>query len=198
MRYRLAEILRYRDLSWNLVARDLKVRYRHSVLGFCWSLINPLLMTVVFFLVFKVLLRNPMENFPVFILCGILPWNWCSSSLMGAVNSIVGNAHLIKKVYFPRELLPASVVFSNMMNFLLALPVVFLTMVVFHSPFTWLILFLPLLVAIQLLFMLGLAFFLSSVNVFFRDTEVILEVALLAWFFLTPVFYRIEGLTTEW
>lgn len=198
MRYRLAEVLRYRDLGWNLVARDLKVRYRHSVLGFCWSLLNPLLMATVFYLVFKVLLRNPMENFAVFVLCGILPWNWCASSLVGSVNSIIGNAHLIKKVYFPRELLPASVVVANMVNFLLALPVVFLMMAIFQAPFTWLILLLPVLVAIQLLFMLGLAFLLSTVNVFFRDTEVILEVLLLAWFFLTPIFYRIEDLTAEW
>lgn len=195
---RLAEILRYRDLLWNLVARDLKVRYRNSVLGFCWSLLNPLLMTLVFYLVFKVLLRNPMDNFPVFILCGILPWNWCASSLVGAANSIVGNAHLIKRVYFPRELLPASVVVSNMMNFLLALPVVFLAMAVFHAPFTWLLIVLPVLVVIQLLLMLGLAFLLATVNVVFRDTEVILEVFLLAWFFLTPVFYRIEDLTADW
>lgn len=195
---RLSEVLRYRDLCLNLVSRDLKVRYRNSVLGFFWSLLNPLLMTSVFYLVFNVLLRSQIRMFPVFILCGILPWNWCSSSLIGSVNSIVGNGHLIKKVYFPRELLPASVVISNMVNFIMALPVLFSLMFVFGAPFTSLILLLPVLVLIQTMFLLGLSFLLSTINVFFRDSEVILEVLLLGWFFLTPIFYRIEDLTSDW
>ncbi|MDO8674473.1 MAG: ABC transporter permease [Dehalococcoidia bacterium] len=198
MRDRLSEILRYRDLMWNLVARDLKVRYRSSVLGFFWSLLNPLLMTTVFYVVFNVLMRNSTEMFPVFILCGILPWNWCAASVTGSVGSIVGNGHLIKKIYFPRELLPASMVVSNLVNFILALPVLFLMMIIFGAPLTWFVLLLPVLILIQLAFLLGLSFFLSTVNVFFRDTSVIVEVVLLAWFFLTPVFYRIEDLTANW
>lgn len=195
---RLAETARYRDLVRNLVSRDLKVRYRESLLGFGWSLLNPLLMTAVFYLVFQVFLRNPTPMFPVFLLCGILPWNWCTAAVSGGVSSVVGNAHLIKKVYFPRELLPVSIVTANMVHLVLALPILFLMMLIFGAPFTGWILLIPLLLAIQFVFLAGVALFLSSINVFFRDTAPITEVLLTLWFFLTPVFYRVEDVTDQW
>jgi lipopolysaccharide transport system permease protein len=195
---RLAETARYRDLVRNLVSRDLKVRYRESLLGFGWSLLNPLLMTAVFYLVFQIFLRNPTPMFPVFLLCGILPWNWCAAAVSGGVNSVVGNAHLIKKVYFPRELLPISIVASNLVHLVLALPVLFLMMLIFGAPFTGWILLIPVLLAIQFAFLAGLALFLSSLNVFFRDTAPIMDVLLSLWFFLTPVFYRVEDVTSQW
>lgn len=192
---RLVEVFKYRELVRNLVVRDLKVRYKSSFLGFIWSLLNPLLMMAVFTLVFTVMMpNNRIQHFPVFILCAILPWNWFSSSVMGSIGSIVSNANLIKKVYFPRELLPASVVLSNGVNFLLALIVLFAMLVIFGIGLTPTILLLPVIILIQIIFLLGLAFFLSAINVFFRDTEVIMEVLILAWFFLTPIFYDIGDL----
>ncbi len=195
---RLAETARYRDLVRNLVSRDLKVRYRESLLGFGWSMLNPLLMTGVFYLVFQVFLRNATPMFPVFLLCGILPWNWCAAAVSGGVNSVVGNAHLIKKVYFPRELLPISIVASNMVHLILALPVLFLMMAIFGAPFTGWILLIPVMLAIQFAFLAGVSLFLSSLNVFFRDTAPIMEVLLSLWFFLTPVFYRVDDVTGRW
>jgi lipopolysaccharide transport system permease protein len=195
---RLGEIAGYRDLVRNLVSRDLKVRYRESFVGFGWSMLNPLLMTAVFYLVFHVFLRSPIPMFPVFLLCGILPWNWCAAGVMGGVGSVVGNAALIKKVYFPRELLPLAIVLSNMVHFLLALPVLLLMMVIFGAPFTGNIVFIPLLMAIQLVFLLGVALFLSCLNVFLRDTSSIMEVLISLWFFITPVFYRVDDVTNEW
>jgi ABC-type polysaccharide/polyol phosphate export permease len=193
----LAEVYQYREFLFNLVKRDLKVRYRNSVLGFVWSLLNPLLMMTVFSIVFSVLTIHENEIYPVFILVALLPWNYTASSVMGAVNAIAGNGHLIKRVYFPREILPSSMVISNLVNFLLALPVLFVIKIALSSPFSWYILYLPVIILLQTIFLLGVAYFLSSVNVYFRDTEVIVDVFILAWFFLSPVVYNMEQLAPQ-
>jgi len=195
---RLAELLRYRELIENLVMRDLKVRYKGSVLGFLWSLLNPLLLMGVFTVVFTLLAPNTaIPKFPAFLLCALLPWNFFSSSMVGAVHSIVGNGHLIKKVYFPREILPISVVMSSFVNFLLALPVLFLFLALFRVPFTIWLVYLPVIMAVQVVFVIGVALLLATLNVYYRDTAVILEVLLQAWFFLTPIFYPAE-IVPEW
>ncbi len=188
---RVGELLRYRELVRNLVIRDLKARYKNSVLGFLWSLLNPLLMMLVFTVVFTVMLPSNIPNYPVFVLCALLPWNWFAGSLNGGINSVVGNANLVKKVYFPREALPLSVVLAQGVNFLLALPALFAMMLVFRIPFTAWLLLLPVVMLVQLVFSLGIALFVAALNVFFRDTGVIMEVLLQAWFFLTPVVYDI-------
>lgn len=195
---RLNELLRYRELIENLVMRDLKVRYKGSVLGFLWSLLNPLLLMGVFTVVFTLLAPNAaIPKFPAFLLCALLPWNFFSSSMVGAVNSIVGNGHLIKKVYFPREILPISVVMSSFANFVLALPVLFLFLALFRIPFTVWLVYLPVIMAVQVVFVIGVALLLATLNVYYRDTAVILEVLLQAWFFLTPIFYPAE-IVPEW
>ena len=192
---RFVEIFSYRDLVRNLVVRDLKVRYKQSVLGFLWSLLNPLLMMVVFSVVFTVMMPNrQISAFPAFILAGLLPWNWCATSVSASTVSVVGNANLIKKVYFPRELLPVSIVLSNMVNFLLALIVLIAVLFAYALYPSWVLIYLPVIIAIQIIFLSGLALLLSSLDVFYRDTEVIVEVVVLAWFFLTPVFYDIGAL----
>jgi ABC-type polysaccharide/polyol phosphate export permease len=184
----------YRELLRNLVVRDLKVRYRNSFFGFLWALGNPLLMMAVFTIVFTVLWPQDVPKFPVFILAGLLPWNFFSSSLMGSITSITGNAHLIKKVWFPREILPASLVLSNLINFCLALAALFVVVILFGVPLTIWLLLLPVIIAVQTLFIMGVAFLFSAINVFYRDTEVIMDVVVMALFFTTPVFYPIERL----
>lgn len=188
-----AQLFRYRDLVWNLVARDLKVRYKNSVLGIVWSMLNPLGMMLVFTVVFTILIpNNSIERFPIFVMCGLLPWNWFSGSVVGSIYSVVNSASLVKKVFFPREVLPISVVLSNLVHFLLALVVLLGMMLVSGTPLTRWILLLPLLIAIQFVFTMGLGFFLSAVNVHFRDTAPIMDVLMLAWFFLTPVVYSTD------
>lgn len=190
---KLKELYRYRELIRGLVVRDLKLRYRSSVLGFLWCLINPLLMMAVFTFVFTIMLpNNNIERFPVFILIGVLAWNLHATALIGAINSVVGNASLIQKVYFPREVLPISNVLSNTVNFLLSLVALFILMIVLQAQFSPTMLLLPLVLAVQVTFTLGIAMLLAALNVYYRDTATILETLMLAWFFLTPVIYRIE------
>jgi ABC-type polysaccharide/polyol phosphate export permease len=192
---RVGELWSYRELIRNLVVRDLKVRYRNSLLGVLWSLVHPLLMMMVFTIVFTVMAPTTnVEKFPVFVLCGILPWNFFSSSVVGSIRSIVDNASLVSKVYFPREVLPISLVLANLVNFLIALIVLFVFVLVFQVALTWWLLLLPLVIAVQVLFIIGVAFIMATVNVFYRDTQVIMEVLMQAWFFLTPIFYPVAVL----
>lgn len=192
---RFAELYQYRELIRNLIVRDLKVRYKNSILGILWSLLNPLLMTLVFTVVFTLMIPdNSQPNYPVFFMCGFLPWSFFTMSLTGATGSIVNNAHLINKVYFPREILPLSEVLSNLVNFLLALTVLFAMLLVFRIRLTAGVLILPLIILAQMMFTAGVALFLATANVFYRDTQHILEVVLQAWFFLTPIFYPIRVL----
>lgn len=189
---RLAELWRFRGLVYNLVARDLKVRYKNSALGVLWSLLNPLLMMVVFTAVFTVMRGQSVSDFPVFVLIGLLPWQFFANSVAAATGSVVGNAHLISKVYFPREALILSGVLSNFVNFVIALLVLFPIMALFHMPFTGWILLLPVVMVVELIFTLGVGFVVATTNVFYRDVQMIMDVILLAGFFLTPVFYSLD------
>jgi len=177
----------------NLVVRDLKARYKNSVLGFVWSLLNPLGMMLVFTFVFTVMFSNSqLKNYPIFFLCGFLPWQFFSAGVMAGMGSIVGNSNLVKKVYFPREVLPSATVLASLVNFLLALVVLFGMIIVTRthlSPYIWL---LPVVIAVQTCFVLGMALALSTLNVFYRDTMMIMEVVMQAWFFLTPIIYPIS------
>lgn len=192
------EAIQYRGLVRNLVAKDLKVRYKNSALGFLWSLLNPLLMMVVFTFVFTQLLNQHIEDFPVFVLAALLPWQWTQTALTVGTPTLVENAPLIGKVYFPRLLLPVSVVLSTMMNFVLALPALFAMMLVFGRPITPWLLYIPVIVAVQAVFLTALLFILAPLHVYFRDTIVLIEVGLTAWFFVTPIFYPVEAVAPQW
>jgi ABC-type polysaccharide/polyol phosphate export permease len=195
---RLRELWFYRDLVRNLVVRDLKVRYKSSVIGIAWSWLNPLLMMMVYTVLFTVMLQNDsVSNYPVFLLCGLLPWHFFNDSIVQATGSVVNNAHLISKVYFPADVLPISTILANLVNYLISLPLFFILAFLSGIKPTWYLLLLPITILIQLMFTTGLAFILATLNVFFRDTQIILGVIMLAWFFLTPVFYPISTVPKE-
>jgi len=190
---RLRDLYSYRELIYNLVVRELKARYKNSALGFVWSLLNPLAMMIVFTIVFGLLLPNSqIEKYPIFLLCGLIPWNFFSASVTGSVGGIVNNGNLVKKVYFPREALPIAGVLANLVNFLLAFVVLFAVLIIFRANFSSWLWMLPAVILVQTIFTLGIAFFLSTINVFYRDTIMVIDVVMLAWFFLTPIFYTIE------
>jgi lipopolysaccharide transport system permease protein len=186
------ELWAYRDLLLNLVRRDLAVRYKRSALGFLWSFLNPLLMMAVFWVVFQVVKPQSVRNYPLFVLAGLLPWNFLAGSLTTAVRSVTGSGGIIDKVYFPREVLPLAAVASNLVNFLLSLVVFFPLAWLLGAEFSAWTLALPLIILVQLILVTGLSLLLAAVNVFYRDTELVLDVGITAWFFLTPIFYELE------
>ena len=186
------EVGSHTELLRNMVLRDLKIRYRHSVLGLGWSLLQPLLMMLVFTLVFKVLSRTEIPNYPLFLLTGLLPWNFTHSALSSALRSITGNAALVTKVYFPRELLPLSSVLGAFVHFVLAFLLLVIGMIAFGLELHPTFLLIPLVMVLQLLLVTGLAMILAAANVIVRDLEQLMDVALLAWFFLTPIFYALS------
>jgi ABC-type polysaccharide/polyol phosphate export permease len=181
-------------LIQSLVTRELKARYRGSVLGFFWSFINPLLLLVVYSFVFTVVLPGThppeIEPYALFMFCGILPWTWFSSSLTEAANSLMSGGNLIKKVLFPAEILPIVAVLSNMMHFFFGLPILLAFLVWFRPTITIVeVLWFPVVVAVQLLFTLGLSLLLAALTVHFRDIKDILSNLLTLWFFATPIIY---------
>lgn len=189
---KLKEIFKFKNLVYNLVSRDLKVKYKGSILGFFWSLLNPLIMLIVYTVAFKYIIRIRVENFPLFFLCGFLPWIFLSLSLSMAVSSIKDNANLVKKVYFPREILPLSIVLSNLVQFLLTFVILIPALLLFKIKLGFPLLFLPLIILFQLAFTLGLAFILAALNVFFSDVRHLLEIFLQIWFWLTPIIYPVS------
>jgi ABC-type polysaccharide/polyol phosphate export permease len=192
---RLREVIRYRFLLQNMIVRDLKVRYKNSLLGILWSLLNPLLMMMVYTILFTKLIQgNDVRNFPVFVLVGLSPWNFFGGTLISGTVSVVGNSTLLKKVYFPRVLLPATAVFSNLVHFALALLVLLAFLYGTGIGLTIHALWVPVLILTQVIFLMGLSMLLGTLQVFYRDILMILDVVLLAWFFLTPVFYPFERL----
>jgi homopolymeric O-antigen transport system permease protein len=188
----LRELFRQREVLQALVWRDLKARYRGSVLGFLWTLLNPLLLMVIYSLVFSVYMRLEVEKFPIFILTGLLPWIWFSSSLLSGATSVIDGSSLIKRVAFPPLILPTVVVTANLINFLLALPLLFIFMIAFGVPVTWAVLSLPVTVAIQYVFTLALAVVLGMLTVRYRDLQHLLANMITLWFFLTPVLYPVN------
>ena len=189
----LANLVRYRGLIQSLVARELKARYRGSVLGFFWSFVNPLMLLGIYTFIFATIMKNADERtqpYAVFMFCGILPWTWFSSSLLEASGSLISGGNLIKKVLFPAEVLPIVSVLSNMVHFLLGLPILFGFMLTLgHLPHYPGVLWFPLVVCVQLVFTLAWALLLSALTVHFRDLRDLLSNFLTLWFFATPIIY---------
>ncbi len=192
MQQQLKTLLRYRPLIQSLVARDLKARYRGSILGFFWSFINPLLLLFTYGLVFTVILpgrHSPaIEPYLLFFFCGILPWSWFSASIAESSGVLLAGGNLIKKVLFPAEVLPVVSVLANLFQFLLGLPALLLCLL-WYGRLSPSLLLLPLPMLVQFVLTLGLALFVSALTVHFRDVQSILGHLLHLWFFATPVLY---------
>lgn len=177
------------DLLVELVGRDMKIRYKRSVLGIAWSLLNPLLQLCVFVIVFQHVLPLDIPNYPLFVFIGLLVWSWFQSALMAATTSIVDNRELIKQPHFPAAILPVVMVITNWIHFVLALPILFGMLALSDLPFVPVMLLLPLLMLIQALLIVSASYFLAALHVTFRDTQYLLGVFLLMGFYLTPIFY---------
>lgn len=192
MRHRLA---RYRDLVMGLALRDVKMRYQLSILGLYWAILNPLLMTVIWSFVFSRIFRaQGIAGVPyvVFLFCGITFWNLFANSLMTAVNCLTGNAGLLSKLYFPRVILPTAAVMARLVDFLFSLVVLAILMAAYKVAPGPRIYWLPLLLLLELLFTLGMAYIVSALNVLYRDVSQILSLLLMLWMYISPVFYTLD------
>jgi ABC-2 type transport system permease protein len=198
---RVRDVWTYRELLRNLIRKELKVKYKSSILGFFWTLLNPTLYLVVFSIVFQYILDSAIPDFPIFLLSGLLVWNLFGAAVGGGTESIVGNASLVQKVWFPREILPLAAIGAAVSHFAFQFFVLLGALAVFrHSPdWSGLILLVPAL-AVLLLLASALAIALSAINVYLRDTSHLLELLLLAWFWLSAIVYpfrqvadRLEG-----
>lgn len=193
----LRELLRYRYLLSQLVVRDIKVRYKNSFLGFLWSLANPLLQVATMTVVIKYIMRLDIPNYSAYLLVGYLPWMFFQMALLDSSQVVLAHRDLLRKVYFPREVLPASVVVANLIHYVLAL-VVFFAYLWFYrffmhgAPLKPTVLWLPVLMAVQTTLIIGLALFISCLNVFYEDVKYLLTVLLNVFFYLTPVMYPAE------
>lgn len=191
------ETWKYRGLLRMLIVRDLKARYKNSALGVTWSFLQPLGMMLVLSFAFTQLNRSggtDRPNVHVLILAGYLAWTFFSASVVGGAGSVVANAGLVTKVYFPRVILPVASVLSSLVNYLLALPVFIVVALVSGSTLHLSMLFLPIAVLIQTILSIGLALMLSTLNVFYRDTQFIVDLGMLALFFITPIWYDVSAI----
>jgi lipopolysaccharide transport system permease protein len=199
----LQQLLRYRPLIQSLVARELKARYRGSVLGFFWSFVNPLLLLLVYTFVFSVAMPGArgegLEPYALFLFCGILPWTWFSSSLLESANVLIAGGNLIKKVVFPAEVLPIVTVLAGLVHFALGLPILAIFLAYYRTPIAPLdLVWFPLTVFVQLLLTLGLALLVSALTVHFRDVRDLLQNLLVVWFFATPIIYPLWRAPERW
>ncbi|MEW6447341.1 MAG: ABC transporter permease [Bacillota bacterium] len=185
----IKEIYLYREMLRNLVSKELRARYKGSVLGFFWTFANPLLMLIVYSVVFSFVMRIQVENYAMFLFVALLPWNYLAQSTVQSAASLVQNHGLIKKIYFPRAVLPLSIVFANLTNYALGLFVLVPALLFFHIKLTPALLAFPAIVVLQTLLVVSVGLLIAVATVYFRDLEHITNILITVWFFLTPVLY---------
>lgn len=195
---KVKEIYNYREMVSGLIRRDLRGKYKASVLGFLWTFLNPLFQLAVYTLLFSVIMRSGIEQFYIFLFVGLVPWTFFSSCVSGGAACVINQENLIKKIYFPRIVLPIAYVTSAFVNMLLTFLVIFA--VLFISGFginLVAICFLPVIMIVEYVLALGICMFTSALTVYFRDLEYILGIVAMAWMYLTPILYTTEMIPKE-
>ena len=187
------DLYNYRELLKTSITKDVGGKYKHSFLGVIWSFVNPLLQIAVYALVFQVILKSNIENYAVYLCCGLVPWQYFSSVVLRGAATIIDNGNIIKKVYFPREILPISVVASEGVNFLISTTII-LGFVIFGGiGLSWNILWYFLILVIQIIVSIGIAFIVSSLTVYFRDLLHLLGILMQLLFYATPIVYSMDS-----
>ncbi len=189
----LKEIYEYRDMISSLVHRELRGKYEKSVLGFLWSFLSPMFQIVIYDIVFTRVFSNNMPNFYIFLMTGLLPWTFFSDALGNGCCAIIHNAEMVKKIYFPREVLVISNTTAKVVNMLLSFIVMAVFLIVSGVGFSIHIVLLPVVVLIQYVLALGCAFIVSSITVYLRDLEYVIYVILMAWIWATPIMYDLQN-----
>jgi lipopolysaccharide transport system permease protein len=188
----------YKDLLLVLTKKEIKLRYKNSYFGYLWSIVNPLAFAAVFYFVFGTIWRAPTENYPLFLVAGLFPWHWFSNSMIAATTVYVANVRIIKKINFPRSMLPFAITLQDLFHFLCAIPVVFIFLLVYgKAPALAWIVGIPVLLAIQLAFVYGLSLCLASVSLFFRDLQQITSILVMFLFYPTPILYPVTMIPAQ-
>lgn len=183
----------YRELLKSNVKKEIRGKYKGSFLGVLWSFVSPLLMTLVYAIVFRYIMRSAnYDSYSTFLVIGILSWTWFTTAISQGTFCIIGNGPIIKKVYFPREILPISVVSSGVVNFLIQCLIIMIFVIVNGLPITWNLLFLPIILIAQYLFTLGIIFITSAIDVYVRDLEYIINFIIQLLFYGTPILYELS------
>lgn len=190
----------YLELIRELTSREIKARYKQSILGYAWVILNPFFQMLVMAFVFSHIVRFPSVGTPytLFLYAGLLPWTLFANSLVGATNILVQSAHLLKKIYFPREIFVVSIILSKIIDFFLASSIFILFMIFYHQPITWQILWFIPIFFIQQMFTFALGLIMAAFNLFYRDIQYILTLLLTIWMYLTPVIYPTEIFPTQY
>ena len=197
---KLSELWSYRELLWVMMLRDIKVRYKQTVLGVAWAIIQPLMTMIIFSLIFGRLANIPSDGipYPVFVFAGLLSWTFFSSAITSCSNSLVGAAGMINKVYFPRLIIPIASIGVSAVDFFIATGVFLLLMLVYSVPFNWQILWVPGFLLGLFVTALGLGLWLAAITVLYRDFRYIVPFMLQLWMFVTPVIYPLSFIPDEW
>lgn len=191
------ELYKYRQLLKSNVRKEIRGKYKGSFLGVLWSFVNPLLMTLVYAIVFPFLLKGSQENYVTFLIIGILPWTWFTTSIAQGTSTILINGGIIKKVFFPREILPISVITSGMVNFLISCIIIIIFLIFSGIGLSYYILLFPIIVITQFILSLGIILITSSINVYIRDAEYIINFLIMMLFYGTPVLYSMDMFPTK-
>ncbi len=192
MKNTISVFLKYRYLLYNLISRDIKVKYRRSILGIIWSILNPLLMMLVMTAVFSRVFKFNIPNFPVYYLSGSIIWGFFSESTSTSLSSVLGASSLIKKVYIPKYIFPLEKVFFSFVNLLFSIIALIFILIVTKTPVTFTILLFPIPLIYVFIFSLGISMFLAAATVYFRDIIHLYTVILTAWMYFTPIFYPVS------
>lgn len=189
----LNELYAYREMIVSLVRKDLRGRYKGSVLGFLWTFINPLLQLMVYTVVFSVIMRAGIDKFYLFLFVALVPWIFFSSAITGGATSILSQQDMVKKIYFPRQVLPISYVTSSFVNMLLCFLVIFCVLIITGFGINLnALLYLPVVMIVEYILALGIGLLSAALTVYFRDLEYILGIVTMAWMYLTPVMYSVD------
>lgn len=195
---KIKEIYDYREMIISLVKRDLKGRYKGSALGFLWTFLNPLLQLAVYTMVFSIIMRAGIKDYYLFLFAALIPWIFFSTSLTGGAGCILAQQDMVKKIYFPREVIPVSYVTSQFVNMLLSFIVLFFVLLFAKHPlYLETVLYLPLIMIAEYTMALGFSMAMSAITVYIRDLEHILGILMMAWQFLTPVMYSMQQVPEE-
>lgn len=188
----MKEVFKYSEFLKTSITKEFRGKYKKSFLGILWSFINPLLQVIIYSVVFSFIMKAGIDHFTTFLIIGLIPWNFFNTTVAQGSSTIIANGGILKKIYFPREILPISIVTSNLINFLISCIIIFVAVLISGIGITWHALLIPLVVLIQYILTLGITFMVSSVTVYIRDLEYFINVLMMLWFYLCPIVYSAD------